>query len=62
MGDQMNGRGVNLSADTEKKTITWVWLKPESNLVFSTKQHSKQRVIYYSQKNITNLDYHRRDK
>ncbi|MGG3914011.1 hypothetical protein [Rossellomorea vietnamensis] len=62
MGEQQKGRMANFSTSGEKKVITWIQMKPESNLVFSTKHQGKRRVIYYTHKSITNLDYDRRDR
>jgi hypothetical protein len=62
VGERPTGRVTSLSMKDEKKVITWIQLKPESNLVFSTKHHGKQRVIYYTHKIITNLDYDKRER
>jgi hypothetical protein len=62
MGEQPKGRVASLSTRDEKKVITWIQMKPESNLIFSTKHHGKQRVIYYTHRSITNLDYDRRER
>ncbi|MCA0151560.1 hypothetical protein [Rossellomorea vietnamensis] len=62
MGEQPKGRVASLSTKDEKKVITWIQMKPESNLIFSTKHHGKQRVIYYTHKCITNLDYDKRER
>ncbi|WGG45472.1 hypothetical protein [Rossellomorea sp. DA94] len=62
MGEQPKGRVASLSTRGEKKVITWIQMKPESNLIFSTKHHGKQRIIYYTHRSITNLDYDRRER
>ncbi|CAN7174346.1 hypothetical protein [Rossellomorea sp. LjRoot5] len=62
MGEQHNRDEAGLSTKEIKKVITWIQMKPESNLVFSTTHHGKRRVIYYTPKSITNLDDHRRDR
>ncbi|UTE77520.1 hypothetical protein [Rossellomorea sp. KS-H15a] len=62
MGEQPRGRVANLSTRGEKRVITWIQMKPESNLIFSTKHLGKQRVIYYTHNSITNLDGHRRER
>ncbi|QHE63390.1 hypothetical protein FHE72_22155 [Rossellomorea vietnamensis] len=62
MGEQQKGRIDSFSKRGEKKVITWIQMNPESNLVFSTKHHGKQRVIYYTHRSITNLDYERRER
>jgi hypothetical protein len=62
MGEQQKGRVASLSTRGEKKVITWIQMKPESNLIFSTKHHGKRRVIYYTHRSITKLDYDRRER
>ncbi|PFG04385.1 hypothetical protein [Bacillus sp. es.034] len=62
MGEQQKGRVDSLSTRGEKKVITWIQMKPESNLIFSTKHHGKKRVIYYTHRSITSLDDHRRER
>lgn len=62
MGERQKGRVDSLSTRGEKKVITWIQMKPESNLIFSTKHHGKKRVIYYTYRSITSLDDHRKDR
>ncbi|MGM0853899.1 MAG: hypothetical protein ACQEWI_15030 [Bacillota bacterium] len=66
MEDQNKGRKIHVTymggtkpSLTEK--VKWIPLRSESNLVFSTKNNGKQRVIYYSQNSFTNEGMNRKD-
>jgi hypothetical protein len=64
MGDQNRGRNICAIWVTESNLtgkVKWIRLKSESNLVFSTKNYGKQRVIYYSQNSFTSEELNRKD-
>lgn len=64
MGDQNKGRKISVIGVTKPDLtgkVKWVPLRKESNLVFSTKNNGKQRVIYYSQNSFTGEGTNRKD-
>lgn len=64
MGDQNKGKKISVIGDTKtglKGKVKWIPLRSETNLVFSTKNNGKQRVIYYSQNSFTSEGTNRKD-
>jgi hypothetical protein len=62
MGDQNKGRKISVIGVTKPSLtgkVKWIRLRAESNLVFSTKNTGKQRVIYYSQNSFTSEEPNR---
>ena len=56
MGEQKKKRMAYVTIRGAKKEVTWFCLKSDSNLVFSTSQNGKQRIIYYSSNSFTDQD------
>ncbi len=56
MGEQGKGSKGSVSSRKATTKIKWIRLNSNSNLVFSTSDSRKERVIYYTQKGFTSED------
>ena len=56
MGEQGKGSKGSVSSRKATTKIKWIRLNSNSNLVFSTSDSRKERVIYYTQKGFTSDD------